>query len=525
MVDTYSSFLKVRLLESGAYNNSWGSVHNSDAVNLLDYAIAGRAQIDLGTSTTYGLAALADGGASEARAAVLEFSGSPPSAVTVTVPVTVVQKTYIVDNQTAQTITIKYATGTGVDVVAGTRRIVVCDGTIPQIDPVFASASDADTLDGIDSTQFARLDVANSFTKRNRSPFIAVTENPTTTFDSALGNNFFLQLTGNRIMGSPTNLSDGHVMTLIVQQDGTGGRTLTWNSIFIFENGITPTLSSAAGTSDLFLMVYNQSMNKVLVSHFPAMALPGGATYSYRISENTVDWNLLAKVGTLGSPVTVNITLEQGVIVQASCPGSPAMDLSGLPSGSTVNLDTGAGYIIGRGGRGGDGQGSTDRGSNIVFSVQASPGEAGGNAIVGPGSGRTFNITNANGFIWGGGGGGGGGGSSTAVGFSQAGGGGGGGAGGGPYGTSRGVSIAGNVGTSGSAGPVGTPGTGGAGSTTGGGAAGNGGDGGAYGTAGSAGASSFGGAGGAAGKAIELGGGSANFISGSGSPNVKGAVS
>jgi hypothetical protein len=167
-------------------------------------------------------------------------------------------------------------------------------------------------------------------------------------------------------------------------------------------------------------------------------------------------------------------------------------------------------------------------------------GRAGGPAIIGPGAGVTFNITNASGFIWGGGGGGGGGGVSAdqAIGNIPCGGGGGGGNGGGLGGAGYsgryefGSAVYAADGGDAGSGRLGAAGAGGAGAQQGnstGGAGGNGGD---WGTAGSTGASPTtwaqdypGATGGAAGKAIDLNGGSASFISGSGSPNVKGAVS
>lgn len=532
MADTFSSNLKVRLLETGAYNNVWGAVHNSDAINLLDLAIAGRSTIALGVATTYSLQALTDGGASESRSAILTFTGTPASLVTVTVPATVSgTKIYIVDNQTAQTIRIGYASGAFVDVAAGTRRIIECDAAIPGVFAIFSSASDASTLGGVVAANYARLDIANVFQKRNSSAFITVTEAPTTTIDAALGNHQILTLTGNRTMAVPSNPVDGEELFLVVQQDGTGSRTLTWNAVFIFENGSAPILATTPGALDFFVMIYNTALTKWIVGHFANVSAAGGAQFQYTIAENTVDWNLLARVGSLGGPVTVNITISQGVMVQATCPGTPAMDLSGLPVSSTINIFN-SGYVLGKGGQAGDGGSFARAVADIGPVVGGTSGRPGGNAIKGVGSGITLNITNAAGHIWGGGGGGGGGGFTTPGGTVEAaGGGGGGGAGGGGAGSGGMGSLAGGStrgvnGVDGSTGPLGTFGTGGAGATNGatGYAGGSGGDWGAAGAAG-AGATPTDGAGGTAGKAIELNGGTANFISGSGSPNVKGAVS
>jgi len=542
MSDTYSNNLRVRLPQTGAYNGTWGSTINSDTFNLLDVAITGRRQIAL-SALTYSLAALVDGTDSDSRYFCLQFTGAPSGTVTVTMPASLLMKSYLIDNQCGQDIIFTYGGGRTVTVSTGVRKLIWCDGT--NCDPVYASASDASTLGGIPSADWARTIrtatevsgstyLTNAFGTgvRNANTFQTVTEAATTTIDARVGNAQILTLSGNRIMAAPSNATDGEIINLLVVQDGTGSRTLTWNSIFVFENGIAPVLATVAGGIDYFVMIYNSALAKWIVGHFGNITTGTGTTYSYTLAENTLDWNLLARVGTVGSAITVNVTVNQGVIIQASTSGTPAMDLSGLPAGSTVNLIN-SGYILGKGGKGGIG-GSFARAAGDAYSTnQGTAGRNGGNAVLGVGTGRTFNITNTNGFIWGGGGGGGGGGFDSVVGnVGAAGGGGGGGAGGGDGGDEGAAQysshVRGTQGSTGSTGPSGAGGAGGGGASSGtaGYAGGAGGGFGAAGTAGSVGADANNGAAGTAGKAIELNGGSApTFTGGSGSPNIKGAVS
>jgi hypothetical protein len=214
------------------------------------------------------------------------------------------------------------------------------------------------------------------------------------------------------------------------------------------------------------------------------------------------------------------------------------MDFTGFSASATVNL-VNNGRIMGCGGSGGDGgfaQDTSDGGELIKF---PRAGTSGGDAIKGPGAGVTFSITNAQGRIYGGGGGGGGGGlSHTDNSTSHAvGGGGGGGAGGGRAGRGDKVgdqfnsatSTDGGNGTFVDAAAGGTGGTGGEqGGSDDGGNGGAGGDWGANGTIGDSPTGAdidiTGGSAGLAGKAINQAGGTASFVSGSGSPNVKGAV-
>lgn len=129
MADTYSTNLKARLVEDNAYSTTWGQKLNTDALALIDDAVAGKESINLGTSTTYSLAALPNGSDSESRAAVLKFTGTPAGAVTVTIPATVTNKTYIVDNQCGQAITIGYSTGTAVAIANAGKLFVYADGS------------------------------------------------------------------------------------------------------------------------------------------------------------------------------------------------------------------------------------------------------------------------------------------------------------------------------------------------------------------------------------------------------------
>ena len=541
MADTFEENLGIRLLQTGAYEDVWGAVLNSDSLNLLAKAVSAQSGISL-TGTTYSLPAMAQGAASDARSFCLRFDGTPAGAVTVTVPASVKKKFYLVDNRCGQAITFTYGSGDTATVAVGEKRFVWCDGVgcyLPS-----ASASDAATLGGIAAAQFARRDASNVFTAgRNSSPWITVSEQPVTTIDAALGNHQRLTLTGNRAIAAPTNPVDGMPLVLQVKQDATGGRTLTWDSVFVFENGLPPTLASGANGVDLFIMIYDSSTTRWLCGHFGSIASASGASLSLTIEGNQNDVDLAAILGTLASAVVVNVTIPQGTILQASSTGSYALDCAGaLPVGSTLNI-TNLGYILGRGGDGGDGAGAAYEvggNQNTTNEQQATNGRAGGGALRLPGSGVTVNITNGSGRIWGGGGGGGGGGCSLTGGANRTanGGGGGGGVGGGRGGRGgcaqrAGVAAPGTAGANGSTGAQGAPGIAGTGTGAGGSAAGGdggaGGDWGAAGTDGTAETSNTQdydrGTGGAAGKAIELNGGTANFLSGNGSPNVEGLIS
>lgn len=266
---------------------------------------------------------------------------------------------------------------------------------------------------------------------------------------------------------------------------------------------------------------------------------PGSATStSFTLSGASLGINVFTLLGSPGGVVTITFTVATGSIIYAPSASDYALDFRGFAAGSTINL-VNNGYVLAVGGRGGQGASGQYPGSGVTLN-KAFAGKPGGTAIKGPGAAITFNVTNANGFIWGGGGGGGGGGvgiDNTGAAGSADGGGGGAGSGGAFGGIAGdtfdfgGGALAATAGGDSTTGPSGTFGAGGSGasigtaSSAGGGA---GGDWGAIGTAGSAASAkplnvAAGGAG-AAGNAIDNNGAAVNFVSGSGSPHVKGAV-
>ena len=70
-------------------------------------------------------------------------------------------------------------------------------------------------------------------------------------------------LAGNRTMAAPSNpLGSGQYISLLIIQDGTGSRTLTWNSTFEFKDDTAPTLTTTATMSDLFTFRYYAGSTK-----------------------------------------------------------------------------------------------------------------------------------------------------------------------------------------------------------------------------------------------------------------------
>jgi hypothetical protein len=80
--------------------------------------------------------------------------------------------------------------------------------------------------------------------------------------NAAAGNDLRVTLGGNRAMGAPSNPVDGQDITFLITQDGTGSRTITWNSAYDFGAGSAPVLTTTAGKSDLIGFKYVAALTK-----------------------------------------------------------------------------------------------------------------------------------------------------------------------------------------------------------------------------------------------------------------------
>jgi len=69
-----------------------------------------------------------------------------------------------------------------------------------------------------------------------------------TTIDFGAGNVISLTLSANVTL-SATGIKPGQPYTLIITQDGTGGRVVTWGAGFSFQGGLAPSIDTGAGTT------------------------------------------------------------------------------------------------------------------------------------------------------------------------------------------------------------------------------------------------------------------------------------
>lgn len=87
--------------------------------------------------------------------------------------------------------------------------------------------------------------------------FQTLTDGATISWDVHLGAMGSVTLAGNRTFAAPTNMVAGKAYALIVKQDATGSRTITWNSVFKWPSATPPTLSTGANAIDVFSFLYD----------------------------------------------------------------------------------------------------------------------------------------------------------------------------------------------------------------------------------------------------------------------------
>jgi hypothetical protein len=78
----------------------------------------------------------------------------------------------------------------------------------------------------------------------------ALTSAASLTIDFSLSNHFSCTMGHNITFNNPTTESIGQSGTIVLTQDGTGSRTASWGTQFLWVGGTAPTLSTAAGAVD-----------------------------------------------------------------------------------------------------------------------------------------------------------------------------------------------------------------------------------------------------------------------------------
>ena len=125
MSSTYSS-LKFELIGTGEQSGTWGTTTNVNIGTAIEEAITGTADVTF-ASAAVTLSLTNTNGAQTARNLRLRLTGTSGGAQDLIVPA--IEKFYVIQNDCADTITVKNATGTGVAIPAGVSTLVFNNGT------------------------------------------------------------------------------------------------------------------------------------------------------------------------------------------------------------------------------------------------------------------------------------------------------------------------------------------------------------------------------------------------------------
>jgi len=296
MASTYTSRIRLTKQGDGDNPNTWGAVLNNQVISLVDDAVAAYTTVSIGSAATVTLSA-AEGATDVPRSAFLELKGSVGGvANTISLIIPANSKSYVINNKVSANTTasdiikMKTASGQGYDIPFGSVGLVICDGTsVHSLNPKGLNLGTAASADiGVCTTNVpdtsladirylrvsASVNVSLIGTKyiigasastpgnliiggnaRAYNPIVTVTDAACISVNFALGNNFLVTLAGNRTLKAPANCTVGQGGNIYLIQDGSGSRTLSYNTAWQFVSATVPTLST--GASDVDILVFN----------------------------------------------------------------------------------------------------------------------------------------------------------------------------------------------------------------------------------------------------------------------------
>jgi hypothetical protein len=306
MASTFTD-LGLELMATGENAGTWGNKTNAN-LNLIEQLTGGVLSISIAGGAGTQALTIADGALTgTAQHRILEFTGTISGNRIITFPL-LTETFYIIKNGTsgAYTVQLKAVSGSGATVTFATGdkgyKLIYLDGVATNTGVFEATIGEANevTLTGTQTltnktltspkindttaitatgTEINYSDLATLGTSA-ASKVLTTNANNLTTISGAMLNTqdtltdqatiawdviaspvAFVTLGGNRTMAAPsgTGTAAGQFISLLVKQDGTGGRTITWNAVYEFPSDTAPTLTATANLGDIFSFRYNGS--------------------------------------------------------------------------------------------------------------------------------------------------------------------------------------------------------------------------------------------------------------------------
>ena len=110
------------------------------------------------------------------------------------------------------------------------------------------------------------LHTINAFTKGQTVEEVTLTDAATVTPDMEDGNVFTWTIEADRTLDNPDNMDGGTVITIIVKQDATGGRTITYGAKWLFPNGIDKDPADGANEYSVITGLYSATYDVIIAN-------------------------------------------------------------------------------------------------------------------------------------------------------------------------------------------------------------------------------------------------------------------
>jgi hypothetical protein len=156
------------------------------------------------------------------------------------------------------------STATELNLLDGVSGLVQADFTkLAAIDSTAAELnySDLATLGTTAASKVFTADANNLTTVSGAVAYVedTLTDGATITWNVIDSPVAKVTLAGNRTLSAPSGTTPiaGQFVSLLIIQDGTGSRTITWNAVYEFAADTAPTLTATASLGDLFTFRYN----------------------------------------------------------------------------------------------------------------------------------------------------------------------------------------------------------------------------------------------------------------------------
>ena len=312
MASTYTTNLRLTKQGDGDNPNTWGEVLNN-VISLVDQAVASYTTVSIGSAATVTLTENL-GNLDQSRSAILEFKGSVGGVATsIFVLIPNSPKTYAIRNvvsantTASDAVVLRVAGNAGVTVPTGgtgyfltngtsvfslnaagipglgtvaTKDVGVCATNIPDTslaDIRYVQTSVSSTIvaektftASVIFTSAVRMEGLVSLSGAVKSHITTLTDAATVALDFNDANMFMVTLGGNRTLAAPSNATTGQTGSIYVVQDGTGSRTLSYNTAWRFPAGSVPVATTTASAVDL--IVYNTrsatTIDAVMLNNF-----------------------------------------------------------------------------------------------------------------------------------------------------------------------------------------------------------------------------------------------------------------